>query len=113
MGKVIDNGKVDRWLELLAEHETSGESVVEFSARHGVPVHQFYWWRRRLCGSSRRKTTERASGLSDFVPVRVTLSPPTPMIEVVHPGGCVVRVSSGVDSGMLRSVFEALRTVEA
>jgi transposase-like protein len=111
MTRVGNDGKSDRWRALLAEKETSGESVVEFCGRHGLPVHQFYWWRRRLAEGRGMNPPAKQSVPSSFVPVRLSLT--QSMIEVIHPGGCMVRISGRVDSAALRSVLEALRTGEA
>lgn len=111
MTRVGNDGKSDRWRALLAEKETSKESVAEFCGRHGVPVHQFYWWRGRLAVGSGVTSSSKQSVPSSFVPVRLSLT--QSMIEVIHPSGCMVRISGSVDSAALRSVLEALRTGEA
>jgi hypothetical protein len=52
-----------------------------------------------------------------FVPVRLpAFSFSVGVIEVVHPGGCVVRIPSGFDSDSLRRVLDTLgapRSTEA
>ena len=119
MGKVRDASKERYWRDLIRRQSKSGESVARFCAGAAVPVHQFYWWRRTLRGrrspANRRRVRVasaevKGSGKPDpsaFVPVRVPLSPSVP-IEVVHPGGCVVRVPAGFDPLALRGVLASL-----
>ena len=106
----INSGKVDRWRELLAARDASGESVATFCERQGIPTHQFYWWRRRLDEARRAAKPQPASDSAPFVPVRMSIS--LPMIEVVHPSGCIVRLAAGVDARSLRNVLEALQAAE-
>ena len=106
MARSEDRAKSRRWADLLSERQKSGESVTAFCRRRGLPVHQYYWWQRKL----RQHAADEASSAS-FVPVRVSLA--SPAIEVVHPGGCVVRVVGGADVQALRSVLAALDRAEA
>jgi hypothetical protein len=94
MARAPDRAKEGRWVRWFRERAASGESVATFCRKRQIPVHQFYWWQRTSPGA--------------FVPVRVSFV--TPMIEVVHPRGCVVRVAAGVDVQSLRSVLAALES---
>ena len=121
MGKVRDASKERYWRKLIRRQGESGETIARFCARQGVSVHQFYWWRRTLRKRDRpspagrrhrRMATARVAskGESDplpFVPVRLPFSVEMP-IEVVHPGGCVVRVPAEFDPMSLRRILASL-----
>jgi hypothetical protein len=120
MGKVRDTSKERYWRELIGRQSERGETVVRFCAREGVSVHQFYWWKRTLRTRKRRATPghERPAASEDtagegnlaaksFLPVRLPFSTPAP-IELVHPGGCVVRVPAGFDPRSLRQILATL-----
>jgi hypothetical protein len=116
MGKV-DASKERHWRKLIRRQGKTGETVARFCAREGVPVHQFYWWQRTLRARDRQSTTECREGhdpasadeqaAKSFVPVRLPFLTHAP-IEVVHPGGCVVRVPVGFDPLLLRRILATL-----
>ena len=110
MPKFRDKEKERRWRQILRERRTSGQSVATFCRARRIPQHQFYWWQRQL----RQQTPSRASdgdrSREAFVAVHVPLQ--SPGIEIVHPGGCVVRVNSAVDTASLRRVLDALQPTE-
>jgi hypothetical protein len=100
MPKFRDKDKERRWRQILRERRTSGQSVATFCRARRIPQHQFYWWQRQ------HKSLRAAGGdcsREAFVAVHVPLQGPG--IEIVHPGGCVVRVSSAVDNTSLRRVL--------
>jgi hypothetical protein len=121
MGKVRDASKERYWRKLIRQQAETGETIARFCARQGVPVHQFYWWRRTLPkrdrpspADRRHRRMARASiaskgepELPAFLPVRLPFSVGVP-IEVVHPGGCVLRVPAGFDPLSLRHILASL-----
>ncbi len=124
MGKVRDTSKERYWRKLIRRKHETGETVARFCARQGVAVHQFYWWQRTLRDRDRRSPAHRrrerlapaevaGNGPADrsaFLPVRLPISVSVP-IEVVHPGGCVVRVPVGFDPVSLRRILATLDPV--
>jgi hypothetical protein len=50
---------------IVADWETSGESVAGFASRLGIDSQRLYWWRRRL----RASASETAAGSARLVPV--------------------------------------------
>src|SRR3990172_3769936 len=120
MGKVRDASKERSWRKLIRGQGETGETIARFCARQGVPVHQFYWWRRNLRDRDRPSATRAgkvgaashamAHGEQEaksFVPVRLPFLTNAP-IEVVHPGGWVVRVPAGFDPLSLRRILATL-----
>jgi hypothetical protein len=121
MGKGHDRSKEQYWRKLIQRQGDTGESIARFCARQGVPVHQFYWWRRTLQKRDRLSSADRGSrgvatgevaskGEADplaFLPVRLPFSIGVP-IEVVHPGGCVLRVPIGFDLLSLQRILASL-----
>lgn len=106
MSRSPDRAKERRWVRWLQEKQESGESVAAFCRKRQLPVHQFYWWQDQLRRRDAMKSNKPVKAAASFVPVRVSLVAPT--IDVVHPGGCIVRVVAGVDSQSLRQVLAAL-----
>ena len=107
MGKVRDKKKEQHWRRLLHERKATGKSVAVFCAQQRIPVHQFYWWQRTLRERTDQGPAQRPADEARFVPVRLPLFSAAP-VEVVHPGGCVVRVPVGFDPMSLRRVLETL-----
>lgn len=110
MAMLRDKVKERRWRQLMREKRASGQSVAAFCRARRIPVHQFYWWQRQL----RLRNGSQSSGATQtddpFVPVRVPFGVST--MEVVHPGGCVIRLGAGVDTQSLRRVLDALQQTE-
>ncbi len=119
MGKFRDASKEQYWRGVIRRQGESGETVTRFCAREGVSAHRFYWWRRALRARDRQSTpdaqvsadNERASqdeaAGKSFVPVRFPSLTQAP-IEMVHPGGWVVRVPVGFDPLSLRRILATL-----
>ena len=118
--------KEAHWREVLARQAASGASVRQFCADEGIAEASFYAWRRELglrnresravsemgeaqAGQNDRQAegghaTPRNSG--EFIPLRLIEDPGT--LEVVHPGGCRVRIGGHVDAATLHRVLEVL-----
>ena len=89
---------VERW-------EGSGLSMAEFCRREGIAYSQFMSWRRR-----RSPSAEPVGGFAELVlapggglPVEAAL------LEIVLPGGVVVRVFPRANVALLRAAVEAVR----
>ena len=108
MAPAPDRVKGRRWTCLCREQRASGESVAAFCRQRQIPVPQFYWWQRLLRKRAVQDADEPTLSPAAFVPVRVSLV--SPMIEMIHPGGCIVRVVAGEDVQALRNVFAVLTT---
>jgi hypothetical protein len=118
--------KESHWREVLARQAASGVSVRRFCASERIAEASFYAWRRELAlrdretqaapevGDARsRHTSRRAEGFAttpntggEFIPLRLIEDPGT--LEVVHPGGCRVRIGGQVDAATLHRVLEVL-----
>jgi hypothetical protein len=85
------------WAERLARFPDSGLSVAAFCSAEGVSTNSFFYWKRRL---------RTAAAPARLLPVRVPTSP-TP-VEVVLPGGAVLRLAPGCDLDLLRGVIATL-----
>lgn len=106
------------WRRVVARHQQSGLSRSAFCRRDKVPEGALSWWTRELkrrdqSGRSApgKPQPQRRSRPSAFVPVRVIqASPPsgTSALEVVTPGGHVVRLQPDFDPALLRKVLAAL-----
>ena len=89
------------WRKRLARWKASGLKVREFCAREGLTPTAFAHWRKEIAARDARQAAKPL-----FVPVHVTPIP-TP-VEVVLPGGRVVRVPAGFDPAHLCTVVAAL-----
>lgn len=128
VSKPRDAVKERFWRGLLRQWEGSEQGTGEFCRQAGVPEYQLHWWRRTLerrdqadehVRSSSVSRRERAvssgegsrqrSDRNDNSPfVRVLLPSAATPLEVVHPGGCLIRVPGDCDTGLLASVLAVL-----
>ena len=102
-GRARDGRKERQWRRWISQWQTSGLSVRDFCARHGLATASFYNWRRVL----ERRAMERPA----FVPVQVVADTPPPQagaLELVLPNGRTVRVTPGFDAVTLRQLLAVL-----
>jgi transposase len=97
------------WVERLARFSASGLRPAEFCAQEGVSLPSFYSWKRRLGAEGRpadtRATDDPAPG-PRLLPVRLGAAPAP--VELVLPGGTVLRIPPGCDPAFVRSLVGAL-----
>jgi hypothetical protein len=93
------------WRDTIAAWQESGQPVRAFCAARGVSEATFFARRREFTD---RQAPERRSGpapVPQFVPVKVL---PDPTVEVVLPGGLVVRVPVATDPAAVARLVAAL-----
>lgn len=91
----------DRRAEWLAAFETSGLTQRAFARREGINFHTFVAWRQR------RRTTGAAPPAVRFHEVRLAPGASHAALEVVLPGGMIVRGSCAA------AVAELVRALRA
>jgi transposase-like protein len=123
MAKPRDMAKEAFWRRIVRWYGASRLSTREFCAKHGISDWQLYWWRRELqARDARGHEDESAAADQDsdatagdrFVELRLPISPASAVIEIVHPRGHVIRVSTAsFDADLLRRILSALDSSEA
>src|SRR3712207_1781933 len=95
--------KADQWRQHIADQERSDLSVKQFCTGRGLAECSFYAWRKRLRAAGpvrfalvERRAAQRGDGKDGW-------------LELILVTGERLRISSGVDSAMLRTVLQALR----
>ena len=89
--------KCEYWRKLIAEQETSGETIRAFCERRGVGDHAFYYWRKRL-----QKSEPMQFALVETVAGAAPL-------ELILANGEQLRIRNGVDAETLRQVLDVVR----
>jgi hypothetical protein len=92
------------WRKMLADWQRSGLTARAFCASRQLSEASFYSWRRTLRERDRQLPATRP--LPKLVPVRVVAEA---VLEIVLPGGLVVRVPAGVDADAVAKLVAALR----
>jgi hypothetical protein len=101
-----DPALADLWWQRLQRFERSGLSAPAFCAKEGVSVPSFYSWRRRLNHPpAEQAAVRRPTDDARLVPVRILPAPP---VELVLPGGLVLRLAVGSDLAFVRALVAAL-----
>jgi transposase len=102
---------------LIAEASEPGARVHDVARRHGICSSLLYRWRRQALAAG------SAAVAPLLMPVRVNNSEPmapatpdavdhgraTPLVEIMLPNGCTLRVDQHVDARALRRILAALR----
>ena len=100
----------DQWARWIQDHSVSNLSVADFCANYQLPVHSFYFWRRKLASRSKpikRKNLADASlaeNALQFIPLQ--LRGVTPEVTVDLPGGLVLHIPT--DPMTLQPVLQVL-----
>ena len=116
MSKPRDAAKERYWRGVIRRHVASGLGTRRFCRKEGIAEDRYHWWRRTLRERDRQAQADVNSGRTrpsaatggrreedgGFLPVHLPFCV-APAIEVVHPGGCVVRVPAGFDCGCFSS----------
>jgi len=113
-----DPGKERFWRRVLARFRASRLNIREFCRREVLPEPNFYAWRAELARRDRRRNPIRRLASSagsvrpSFLPVRIVPQPqsavPESAIEIVLPGGRVLRVRPGFDPITLAQAIAVL-----
>src|SRR5438046_10606239 len=93
----------DAWAERLARFARSGLSPAPFCASEGVSLPSFYAWKRRLSSEALDPATASTSDAAHgprLLAVRLPL--PTATVELMLPGGAVLRLGPGCDLAFRR-----------
>ena len=104
-GRRPDPALADLWRQRFQRFEHSGLSAVAFCAKEGVSTATFYAWRQRLRQQNAGQVGP-ADGATRLVPVR--LLPAAAPVEVVLPGGLVLRLTPGCDIDFVRALVATL-----
>jgi hypothetical protein len=95
----VTKEKREYWSKLIAEQESSGQTIRAFCKERGVADHCFYFWRKRLRLGSNETV--------QFALLKTVGS--TSPLELLLVSGERLRIANGVDAATLRLVLEALR----
>ncbi len=98
------------WQERLHRFELSGLSIDAFCRQEDVGRSQFGQWLLALRGKplSEADAETRPKEVPAFVPVTVKAQ----FIEILLPGGGLVRLSVGIDRDVLTDVIRAASTIQ-
>lgn len=95
------------WQDAIAAWKESGQTVAAFCAARGIGESTFFAKRRDLARPERSpKPPASPKPLPSFAAVRVI---PDPTVEIVIPGGVVVRVPVGAEPAAVSRLILALR----
>ena len=102
--------------DVLSRFSSSGLSLAEFARREGIAYGRLIAWRQRFRRDAESRAQSRPSPSPSPLFREVTLggeeeaapSAKAAPLEVVLPGGVVVRVSRGADEVLLRTVLRAV-----
>ena len=95
-----------RMARLVAQWRKSGEAGASFARRHQIPAWTFWYWQRKLSGTS----AVAPAPAPTFVPMQVTAERGESVIEIVLSGGERLEVRAGASADLVRAAVSALRS---
>jgi hypothetical protein len=109
LGRPADPALLERWRQRLLRFDRSDLSVVAFCAHEGISAPSFYGWRKRLRPQQAARSTQTTADLPRLVPIHLTTptTPATP-VELLLPGGVLLRLPAGCDLNFVRSLVQTL-----
>ena len=96
--------RLAEWQELLADQRSSGMSVKGWCESEGICVNTYYYWRKRLVGTSR----PASDAVPRWLPVVVNEARSASSSVTLRVGRVSIEVASGFDAGLLSSVLGVL-----
>jgi transposase-like protein len=102
---MVESSKQKIWAGRMAAWSDSGLIRSAWCDRHGINVHTFDYWRRRLL---REPVSPRRRSRTSLVPITVAAAPPAEALELLLPGGVRLRVPSGADVEQAAKLVRAL-----
>ena len=93
------------WRDTIAAWQESGQSVRAFCAARSISEATFFARRRELIDRAPLPQPAAAAPAAQFVPVNFV---PDPRVEVVLPGGLIVRVLVAADPAAVARLVAAL-----
>jgi hypothetical protein len=108
MAQVSELDAYLEWQERLKRFESSGLSIDVFCQREDVRQSTFVEWLRVLKSEQQRQAEEiRSAEGPAFVPITVRAG----WIEILLPGGGLVRLSASIDRAVIMDVIRVISTV--
>lgn len=96
--------KVALWSDQVADCRSSGQTVSEWCAAHGIPTSTYYTRERRVY-----EMTSKSSGA--FIEVQVETPPAlNGSIATVSAGGLTAELHPGADEASMTALFRAMKS---
>ena len=100
MARKPDVAKLREWSERFQRFAKSSQTVADFCRAEGVVQPSFYYWKRRLTGSSQRRQSVKGGGRSapaahpsaSFRSVVITPPADGASVKIQLPGGVVIEM---------------------
>jgi hypothetical protein len=94
------------WIERLQRFDAGAFTVADFCRAEGVATQTFYYWRNKLTAAQPGSGPTPHEDAPQFLPIRVL--PHGAPVELVLPGGAVLRLAPGYDLAFVRALLDAL-----
>ena len=110
MGRVAEGEWAAR-AAVVARLRASGVSLAEFSRREGIAYSRLLAWRKRLADGgpgSEVLPAPAAPLFAELVRADAAVSQAA-AVEILLPGGAVIRLRRGADASLVRAAIEALK----
>lgn len=105
---MADAGKREVWIRRMAAWTRSGLSRRAWCGKHGLNVHTFDYWRRRLRAEPKPRRGRRSTG-KGLVPIVVAPALAVAAVELRLPDGLQLSIPPGADPAQVAALIRALQ----
>jgi len=117
--KVTAEYRLSKWMQVIQEQHTSGQSVKDFCRDRGISIHAYFYWQRKIRKAAcleLAKLEEPVNHLPEVshVPqgwIELSQSQETKSTLDIEVGGCRITVDTDTNPELLKNVCRILRVL--
>lgn len=112
--KVTAEYRLSRWMQMIQEHQSSGQSIKDFCQKKGISKNAYYYWQRKLRKAACVELSKLQEGPVNCIPegwMQLTQGQETKSMLNIEVGGCRVTVDAETDTELLKKVCLILRAL--
>lgn len=112
--KVTAEYRLSRWMQVIQEHQCSGQSIKDFCQEKGINKQAYFYWQRKLRKAACMELSKLKEEPVNCVPkgwMQLAQSQEIKSTLDIEVGGCRVTVDAETDPDLLKKVCLILRAL--
>lgn len=113
ISKLKKPGSETVWFEHLEKISTGPRKAKEYCQENGLTIHQYYYWRRKLHGLSKRVTKRTSARCRKFVSLETKRPTINTLIKIYLRNGVIIECNTLPDAEWLTGLIATQSKVAA